>query len=147
MQNCLVRRKAFSRLYIVAELADKGEVFRASKLPGQETALFSARLVTGSLNNTEPSTGRGVASPNQLPVLMEGNGLLTTIRISRVITSLEMPGGSEWLFRLNRITARPGRIADRCCLSLYKFVSIPDYFWRTGSGFPGLLRFFSDRSV
>lgn len=51
--------------------------------------------------------------PNQPPKMMDGMGLLTHLRMSRVITSLEMPEGSDWLFRLDRILPPPGRIADR----------------------------------
>ena len=51
--------------------------------------------------------------PNQPPALMDGTGLLSQLRMSRVITTLEMPEGSNWLFRLDSITDPPGRIADR----------------------------------
>ena len=53
-----------------------------------------------------------IAPPNQDPVLLDGGGLLSTRRMSRVITSLDMPPGSSWLFRLDRITSPPGRVAD-----------------------------------
>ena len=39
--------------------------------------------------------------------------MLTHLRMARVITSLHMPPGSQWLFRLDQINTPAGRIADR----------------------------------
>ena len=54
-----------------------------------------------------------LASPNAAPLLHEGEGVLSSLRMSRVITSLAMPEGSRWLLRLDEITTGAGRIADR----------------------------------
>jgi hypothetical protein len=51
--------------------------------------------------------------PNTGPVLHEGAGLLSSLRMSRVIATLAMPEGTRWLFRLDQINAPAGRIADR----------------------------------
>jgi hypothetical protein len=54
-----------------------------------------------------------LALPNAAPSLHDGDGVLSSLRMSRVITSLAMPPASRWLFRLDRITTAAGRIADR----------------------------------
>jgi hypothetical protein len=54
-----------------------------------------------------------LALPNAAPRLQEGDGVLSSLQMSRVITSLAMPEGSRWLFRLDQITTGAGRIADR----------------------------------
>jgi hypothetical protein len=54
-----------------------------------------------------------LASPNAPPLLHEGAAVLSSLRMSRVITSLAMPEGTQWLFRLDQIISAPGRIADR----------------------------------
>jgi hypothetical protein len=54
-----------------------------------------------------------LAPPNAAPLLHEGEGVLSSLRMSRVITSLAMPQASRWLLRLDRITTAAGRIADR----------------------------------
>jgi hypothetical protein len=45
--------------------------------------------------------------------LLEGEGVFSSLRMSRVITSLALAEGSRWLFRLDQIITGPGRIADR----------------------------------
>jgi hypothetical protein len=54
-----------------------------------------------------------LALPNAPPILHDGAGLLSQLRMSRVITSLAMLEGTRWLFRLDRIVSAAGRIADR----------------------------------
>ena len=54
-----------------------------------------------------------LALPNAAPRLQEGEGVLSSLRMSRVIGSLAMPEGSRWLFRLDQITTGAGRVADR----------------------------------
>jgi len=54
-----------------------------------------------------------LAPPNAPPSLHQGTGILSSLRMSRVITSLAMPEGTRWLFRLDRIVTAAGRIADR----------------------------------
>ena len=54
-----------------------------------------------------------LAPPNALPVLLDGAGVLSHLRMSRVVTSLAMSEGTRWLFRLDRIVSAAGRIADR----------------------------------
>lgn len=50
--------------------------------------------------------------PNVAKTLMTGEGVLSMHRMSRVIGMLDMQPGSEWLFRLDQITAPPGRVTD-----------------------------------
>jgi hypothetical protein len=54
-----------------------------------------------------------LALPNTAPLLLEGKDVLSSLRMSRVITHLAMLDGSRWLFRLDQITSVAGRIADR----------------------------------
>lgn len=54
-----------------------------------------------------------LAPPNAPPALLEGENVFSSLRMSRVITSLYMPEGSRWLFRLDQIVSAAGRIADR----------------------------------
>lgn len=54
-----------------------------------------------------------LAPPNAAPVLHQGTGVLSSLRMSRVISNLPMLEGTRWLFRLDRIVTAAGRIADR----------------------------------
>ena len=54
-----------------------------------------------------------LALPNAAPTLHQGGGVLSSLRMSRVITGLPMLEGTRWLFRLDRIITAAGRIADR----------------------------------
>jgi hypothetical protein len=54
-----------------------------------------------------------LAPPNAAPSLQDGEGVLSALRVSRVITALAMPEGTRWLFRLDQITTGAGRVADR----------------------------------
>jgi len=54
-----------------------------------------------------------LAQPSASPALLEGQGILSSLRMSRVITSPAMPEGTRWLFRLDQIISAAGRIADR----------------------------------
>ena len=47
--------------------------------------------------------------PNAERALLVGEGVLSMHRMSRVIGMLDMAPGSEWLFRLDQITAPAGR--------------------------------------
>jgi hypothetical protein len=54
-----------------------------------------------------------LALPNAAPLLLEGEGVLSSLRMARVVTSIAMLEGTRWVFRLDQITTAPGRIADR----------------------------------
>lgn len=54
-----------------------------------------------------------LARPNAAPNLLSGEGTHSSLRLARVITTLDMAAGSRWLFRLDRISSAAGRIADR----------------------------------
>lgn len=54
-----------------------------------------------------------LARPNAAPALIEGDGVLSSLRMSRVLGHLAMLDNSQWLFRLDQITSVAGRIADR----------------------------------
>jgi hypothetical protein len=54
-----------------------------------------------------------LALPNAAPALHEGAGVLSMLRMARVISTLAMNSGTRWLLRLDQITTAAGRIADR----------------------------------
>jgi hypothetical protein len=54
-----------------------------------------------------------LAQPNAAPALYEGTGVLSMLRMARIISNLVMNGGTRWLLRLDQITAGAVRIADR----------------------------------
>ncbi len=54
-----------------------------------------------------------LASPNAAPALLAGEGVLSGLRMARVISTLAMLPGTRWLLRLDQITSGAGRIADR----------------------------------
>lgn len=54
-----------------------------------------------------------LAPPNAPPCLHQGVGVLSFLRMSRVIAGLPMLAGTRWLFRLDRIVTAAGRVADR----------------------------------
>jgi len=54
-----------------------------------------------------------IALPNAAPSLLEGTNILSSLRMSRVITHMPLLEGSRWLFRLDQITSAAGRMADR----------------------------------
>lgn len=50
--------------------------------------------------------------PNAEATQMQGTDILSLHRMSRVAGMLDMVPGTEWLFRLDQITAPPGRVTD-----------------------------------
>jgi len=54
-----------------------------------------------------------LALPNAAPALYPGEGILSSLRMARVISTLALNAGTKWLFRLDQITSAAGRIADR----------------------------------
>lgn len=50
--------------------------------------------------------------PNADATLLAGDGVLSLHRMSRVIGMLDMAPGTEWLFRLDQITAPANRVTD-----------------------------------
>ena len=51
--------------------------------------------------------------PNAAPALLQGEGVLSGLRMARVISTLALLPGTRWLFRLDQIASGAGRIADR----------------------------------
>jgi hypothetical protein len=54
-----------------------------------------------------------LALPNAEPLALQGEGIFSSLRMARVISTLAMLPGTRWLLRLDQITTVPGRIADR----------------------------------
>jgi hypothetical protein len=51
--------------------------------------------------------------PNAGAAVLEGSGVLSSLRMSRIISTLAMNPGTRWLFRLDEINTPAGRVADR----------------------------------
>ena len=51
--------------------------------------------------------------PNAGAALLEGGGVLSSLRMVRVISTLAVNPGTRWVFRLDEINAPAGRVADR----------------------------------
>ena len=45
--------------------------------------------------------------------LLKGDGILSRPKLSRVITTVPVEPGTDWLFRLDQITSAPGRVTPR----------------------------------
>lgn len=54
-----------------------------------------------------------IDQPNASPALLQGMGVLSNLRLARVITSLELVAGDQWLFRLDRVISAAGRVTPR----------------------------------
>ncbi|HET9916262.1 MAG TPA: hypothetical protein VFQ89_04080 [Candidatus Binatia bacterium] len=54
-----------------------------------------------------------LVSPNAPLVLHQGDGVLSLVRMQRIIANFSMLKGTQWLFRLDRIITPSGGIADR----------------------------------
>lgn len=50
--------------------------------------------------------------PSTAPLLHRGSGVLSSLRMSQIISALEMAEGSQWLFRLDQIASAPGRVSN-----------------------------------
>lgn len=53
-----------------------------------------------------------LTQPNAAPLLLQGAEVLSSLRMSRVIASLDMAEGSEWLFRLDQVASLAGRVSN-----------------------------------
>ncbi|MEM8858516.1 MAG: hypothetical protein AAGD96_09350 [Chloroflexota bacterium] len=91
-----------------------GEVTINGKTLGPDEAIYTADEVEISGNADWSQLFRwDIAVPNAAPILMEGNKLLSNPKMARVNMMDDMPDGSDWLFRLDRITVPAGRTSDR----------------------------------
>jgi hypothetical protein len=54
-----------------------------------------------------------LAPPNMGPALHEGEGVLSNLRMSRVISTLAMAAGTRWVLRLDQVSSPAGHVADR----------------------------------
>ena len=88
------------------------------EINGQTMAADAVIYCDGSV--TIKSTGEWaqvwrweLTPPNAAPNLLEGEGVLSSLRMARVIAGLAMAEGTRWLFRLDQIVSAAGRIADR----------------------------------
>lgn len=54
-----------------------------------------------------------IDQPNMAPALLQGTGVLSTLRLARVVTTLELAAGDQCLFRLDSVTSIAGRVTPR----------------------------------
>ena len=89
------------------EVAVNGQVLRA----GESAAASEGYEVEGRAEWSQVWRWE-VDLPNRPHTLLAGSDVLTMHRMSRLITTLDLARGSEWLFRLDQITSRPGHVSD-----------------------------------
>jgi hypothetical protein len=91
-----------------------GEVVINGQALASDTAIYLDSPITVKSASDWSQVWRWeLALPNVDPLLLDGAGALSSLRMSRVISNLAMLDGTRWLFRLDRITTTAGRIADR----------------------------------
>src|SRR5579862_1200615 len=91
-----------------------GSVILNDKTMSADEAIYCDRPVTLKSSGAWSQVWRwDLAPPNAAPLLHEGAGVLSSLRMARVISTLALLKGTRWLFRLDQITAAAGRIADR----------------------------------
>ena len=54
-----------------------------------------------------------LAPPNAGAALLTGSGVLSSLRMSRIVSTLAVNPGTRWVFRLDEINTPAGRVADR----------------------------------
>lgn len=89
------------------EVAVNGQILRA----GESAAASAGYELTGRAEWSQVWRWE-VDLPNRPHTLLAGSDVLTMHRMSRLITTLDLARGSEWLFRLDQITSRAGHISD-----------------------------------
>ena len=91
-----------------------GDVVINGQTMAPDTAMYcDAPLTLKSAGDWAQVWRWELALPNLEPALLDGAGVLSDLRMSRVIANLPILDGSRWLLRLDRITTTAGRIADR----------------------------------
>jgi hypothetical protein len=91
-----------------------GDVVINGQVMAADTAMYCDAPVTVKSAGDWAQVWRWELAPPSLePALLDGAGVLSGLRMSRVITNLAMLDGTRWLLRLDRITTTAGRIADR----------------------------------
>jgi hypothetical protein len=83
------------------------------RLQAQDSAYFSEPLAMQADADWSQVWRWEIDQPNAAPVLLQGTGVLSTLRLARVITTLELAAGDEWLFRLDSVTSVAGRVTPR----------------------------------
>jgi len=54
-----------------------------------------------------------LAPVNAPPAVLEATGVLSSLRLSRIISMFDMAPGTRWVLRLDQVNTPAGRIADR----------------------------------
>lgn len=88
-------------------------VINGQTLQANESAYFSGPMNMRADADWSQVWRWEIDQPNAAPALLQGMGLLSTLRLARVITTLELVAGDEWLFRLDSVTSVPGRVTPR----------------------------------
>lgn len=53
-----------------------------------------------------------LVSPSVAPLLHKGAAVFSSLRMSQIVSAIEMEAGSQWLFRLDQIVSDPGRVSN-----------------------------------
>jgi len=88
-------------------------VINGQRLAADQATYCDAAVMLQSMGQWSQLWRWELMPPNEAPLLCEGSGVLSSLRMARVIAGLPMLPSSRWLFRLDRITSAAGRIADR----------------------------------
>jgi hypothetical protein len=87
-------------------------VINGRKMGRDEAAYFDAPVTLQGAGEWCELWRWDLALPNTAPLLHQGAGVLSNLRMSRVIASLPMSEGSRWLFRLDQVASTAGRVSD-----------------------------------
>lgn len=88
-------------------------VINGQHLQAQDSAYFSAPMDMQAAADWSQVWRWEIDQPNAAPALLQGMGVLSTLRLARVVTTLELTAGDAWLFRLDSVTSVPGRVTPR----------------------------------
>lgn len=85
---------------------------------GQDIKAGEARFCDGALEMSSAGEWSQIwrwdlAAPNAGAALFQGGGVLSSLRMSRIIATLAVNPGTRWVFRLDEINTPAGRVADR----------------------------------
>ena len=88
-------------------------VINGQKLNAQDSAYFAGPMQMQAADEWSQVWRWEIDQPNAAPELLQGMGVLSTLRLARVVTTLELVAGDDWLFRLDRVNSVAGRVTPR----------------------------------
>jgi hypothetical protein len=84
-------------------------VINGRKLSAQDSVYFAGPMQMQSADEWSQVWRWEIGQPNAPPGLLQGMGVLSNLRLARVVTTLELVAGHDWLFRLDRVNSAAGR--------------------------------------